>query len=139
MYICKSTHLFILCPSRPSRPSVARIHTRTFRHAKIYANMHAYATGPVAQWQRGRSVICLQSRGRDIYVQPNSFRGDWSCESSKAAVINWRKYVLCVLVNCLGGIRMPGNSVCKLTDRLRHDRNSVCLAEKSQSNKIHTY
>ena len=62
-----------------------------------------------------------------------------TAESSKAVVINWRKYVLFLLVNCLGGIRMPGNSVCRLTDHLRHDRNSVCLAVKRQSNKIHTY
>ena len=109
MYTCKSTHLFILCPPRPS---IARIHTRTFRHAHIYAYIHAYSTGPGAQWQRGRSVICLQPRGRDSHVQPNSFRGDWSwgtgfyshslstAESRKAVVINWRKYVLFVLVNC---------------------------------------
>ena len=45
--------------------------------------------------------------------------------------------MLFVLVNCLGGIRIPGNSVCRLTDRLRHDPNSVCLAVKRQSNKIH--
>ena len=62
-----------------------------------------------------------------------------TAESSMAVVINWRKYVLFVLINCLGGIRMPGNSVCRLTDRVRHDRNSVYLAVKRQSNKIHTY
>ena len=115
-YTCKSTHLSILCPSRPS---VARIYTRTFRHAHIYAYMHAYSTGPVVQL-----AICNLSSVRGswyrTHVQPNSFRGDWSwwagfyshslstAESSKAVVINWRKYVLFVLVNCLGGIRMPG-------------------------------
>ena len=63
-----------------------------------------------------------------------------TAESSKAVVINWRrKYVLFVLINCLGGIRMSGNSVRRLTDRIRHDRNSVYLAVKRQSNKIHTY
>ena len=31
-----------------------------------------------------------------------------------------------VLINCLGGIRMPGNSVCRLTDHVRHDRKN-CL------------
>ena len=62
-----------------------------------------------------------------------------TAESSKAVVINWRKYVLFVLINCLGGIRMSGNSVCRLTDRIRHDSNSVSLAVKRQSNKIHTY
>ena len=34
---------------------------------------------------------------------------------------------------------MPGNSVCRLTDSVRHDRNSVYLAVKLQSNKIYTY
>ena len=48
-----------------------------------------------------------------------------TAESSKAVVINWRKYVLFVLVNCYGGIRMPGNNECRLTDRVRHDRYSV--------------
>ena len=43
--------------------------------------------------------------------------------------------MLFVLVNCLGRIRMPGNSVCRLTDRVCHDRNSVYLAVKRQSNK----
>ena len=62
-----------------------------------------------------------------------------TAESSKAVVINWRKYVLFVLINCLGGIRMSGNSVRRLTDRIRHDRNSVYLAVKHQSNKFHTY
>ena len=61
-------------------------------------------------------------------------------ESSKAVVINWRKNVLFVLINCLGGTtRMPGNSVCRLTDCVRHDRNSVYLAVTRQSNKIHSY
>ena len=46
MCTCKSTHLLILCPSRPS---VACIHTRTFRHAHIYAYIHAYSRGPVTQ------------------------------------------------------------------------------------------
>ena len=32
---------------------------------------------------------------------------------------------------------MPGNSVCRLTDRVRHDRNSVYLAVQRHSNKIH--
>ena len=62
-----------------------------------------------------------------------------TAESSKAVVINRRKYVLFVLINCLGGIRMSGNSVCRLTDRIRHDRNSVYLALNRQSNKLHTY
>ena len=34
---------------------------------------------------------------------------------------------------------MPRNSVCRLTDRVRHDRNSVYLPVKRQSNKIDTY
>ena len=62
-----------------------------------------------------------------------------TAESSKTVVINWRKYLLFVLVNCLGGITMPGNSVCRLSVHVRHDRNSVYLAVKRQSNKIHTY
>ena len=62
-----------------------------------------------------------------------------TAESSKVVVINWWKYVLFVLVNFLGGIRMPGNSVCRLNDRVRHDRNSVYWAVKRQSNKIHTH
>ena len=148
--MCKSTHLSILCLSRPS---VTGIHNRTFRYANIYAYMHAYSTGPVAQLA-ARQICNLSSVEGSWYrthVQPNSFRGDWSwwagfyshplstAESSKAAVINWRKYVLFVLVNCLCGIRIPGNSVCRLTDHVRHDRNSVYLAVKCQSNKIHTY
>ena len=60
-------------------------------------------------------------------------------ESSKENVINWRKYVLFVLVNCLGGLRMPENSVCMVTDRVPYYLNSVYLAVKRQSNKIHTY
>ena len=56
---CKSTHLFILCPSRPS---IARIPTRTFRHAHIYAYIHAYSTGPVAQLA-ARQVCNLSSPG----------------------------------------------------------------------------
>ena len=47
--------------------------------------------------------------------------------------------MLFVLVNCLGGLRMPENSACSLTDRVRHYLNSVYLAVKRQSNKIHTY
>ena len=47
--------------------------------------------------------------------------------------------LLFVLVNCLGGLRMPENSVCRLTDRVRHYLNSVYLAVKCQSNKIYTY
>ena len=70
------------------------------------------------------------------FLQPLSLS---TAESSKADVINWRKYVLFVLVNCLGGIRMSRNSMCRLTDRVRHDRNSVYLAVKRQSSKIHTY
>ena len=34
---------------------------------------------------------------------------------------------------------MSGYSVCRLTDRVRHSFNSVYLAVKRQSNKIHTY
>ena len=34
---------------------------------------------------------------------------------------------------------MPGNSVCRLTGRVRHHLNSVYLAINCQSNKIHTY
>ena len=44
-----------------------------------------------------------------------------------------RRYVLFVLVNCLGGLRMPENSVCRLTVRVRHDINSVYLAVKRQN------
>ena len=131
MYTCKSTHLSILCPSHPS---VACIHTCMFRHVHIYAYMHTYSTGPVAQLaaQLAAQQICnlssVQGSWYWTHVQPNSFRGDWSWwagfyshsfstpESSKAVVINWLKYVLFVLVNCLSGIRMPGNSVCRLTE-----------------------
>ena len=148
-YTCKSTHLSILCPSRPS---VARIHTRTLRHAHIYAYMRAYSKGPAAQLTARQicNLSLVQGSWYRTHVQPNSFHGDWSwwagfyshslstAESSKAFVINWRKYVLFVLVNCLGGIRMPGNSVCRLTYRVRHNRNSVNLAVKRQSNTIHT-
>ena len=150
MYTCKSTHLSILCPSRPS---VARIHTRTFRHAHIYAYMHAYSRGPIAQLAARQicNLSSVQGSWYRTHFQPNSFRGNWlwwagfysnsvsTAESNKAVVINWRKYALVVLVKYLGGIRMPGNSVCRLTDRVRHDRNSVYLAVKRQSNKIHTY
>ena len=152
MYTCKSTHLSILCPSCPS---VARIHTRTFSHAHIYAYMHAYSTGPIAQLaaRQNCNLSSIQGSWYRTHVQPNSFRGNWSwwagfysnslstAESSnlKAVVINLRKCALFVLVNCLGGIRMPGNSVCRLADRVRHDRNSVYLHVKRQSNKFHTY
>ena len=150
MYTCKFTHLSIFCPSRPS---VARIRTRTFRHAHIYTYIHAYSTGPVAQLAARQicNLSSIQGSWYRTHVQPNSFRGNWSwwagfyshslstAESSKAVVISWRKYVLFVLVNCLGGVRMPGNSVCRLTDRVRHDRNSAYLAVKRQSNKIHTH
>ena len=61
-----------------------------------------------------------------------------TAESSKAVVINWQKYVLFLLVNCLGDLRMPGNSVCRKTYRVRHYLNSFYLAAKCQSNKIHT-
>ena len=70
---CKSTHLLILCPSRPS---VACIHTRTFRHAHIYAYIHAYSTGPVTQLAARQ--ICNLS----------SVKGSWCpCPAKK---LSWR-------------------------------------------------
>ena len=150
IHTCKSTHLSILCPSRPS---VACIHTRTFRHAYIYAYIYAYSKGLVAQLAAWKicNLSSVQGLWYRTHVQPNSFCGDWSwwagfcshslstTESSKAVVINWRKYVLFVLVNCFCGIRMPGNGVCRVTDCVRYDHNSVNLAVKCQSNKIHRY
>ena len=80
------------------------------------------------------SQIAFVETGAGFYSHSLSI-----AESSKAVVINWRKYVMFVLINCLGGIRMPGNSVCRLTDRVRHDHNSVYLSVKRQPNKIHIY
>ena len=106
MYTCKSTHLSILCPSRPS---VARIHTRTFRHAHICAYMHAYSTGPVAQLAARQicNLSSVQGSWYRTHVSPNSFRGNWSwwdgfyshslsnAESSKAVVINGERCAVC--------------------------------------------
>ena len=57
----------------------------------------------------------------------------------KVIVNYWRKYVLLILVNCLGGLSMPMNSERMFTDRAQHYLNSVDLAVKRQSTKIHTY
>ena len=40
-----------------------------------------------------------------------------SADSRGAVVSYWRKYVHKVLVNCLGGLSLPGTSVVRLTDR----------------------
>ena len=153
------THLNPPIPPTSDSPSVAHIqahtlstHIHTLEHAHTYTYIYAYSPGPVAQFA-ARQICNLSSVHESWYrtqLQPDNFRGDWSwdsfyrhflstAESSKAVEINWRKYVLFVLVNCLGGPSMSGYSVCRLTDRVRHYLNSVYLAVKRQSNKIHTY
>ena len=136
------THSLTLSPAYTH----ARSDTHAFELAPIYTYMHAYSPGPVAQFAARQ--ICnlspIQGTWYRTHVQPNHFRGDWSwdsfyshslstTESSKA------KCVLFVMFNCLGGLRMSRNSMCRLTGRVRHYLNSVYLAVKRQSNKIHTY
>ena len=43
--------------------------------------------------------------------------------------------MLFVLVNCLGGLNMPGNSVCRLTDRVQHYLG--CKKDIFQTKSIH--
>ena len=49
-------------------------------------------------------------------IRPHTFVSP-SADSSRAVVSFWRKYVLKVLVNRLGGLSLPRKNVGKLTDR----------------------
>ena len=141
----KSTNPSTLCQS------VCHPHTHTHaQHTHTWARTHIHIhlcilPGPVAQFA-ARQICILSSIQGSWYrtqIQPNNFHGDWSwdsfythslstAESSKAVVINWRKYVFFVLVNCLGGLSMSGYSVYSLTHRVQHYLISV-----DQTKSIH--
>ena len=78
------------------------------------------------------SEIAFVETGPGFYSRSLS-----TAESSKAVVINWR--MCCLYYKLLRRYKDAGNSVCRLTELVRHDRNSVYLAVKRQSNKIHIY
>ena len=57
-------------------------------------------------------------------------------DSRRAVVSYWQKYVHLVLINCLGGLSLPRNIVCRF---IWYDLNSVDLAIKPQTNQqIHS-
>ena len=71
---------------------------------------------------RARSIVgsASDSRARglglDTRVRPHTFVSP-SADSRRAVVSYWRKYVYEVLINRLGGLRLPRKSVVRLTDR----------------------
>ena len=121
-HTCMHTHLNPpICPSSHLLPA----YTYTFRQAHIWARTHIYIYASIfTRWQRGWSVIYLQSR----YVICHDIE-PMSSQITSTEIGH----------EILGGLRMPGNSVCRLIDCVWHYHNSVYLAVKCQSNKIHTY
>ena len=61
-----------------------------------------------------QSVVCL-TQEPEVRVQPHTFVSP-SADSRRALVRYWQKYVHEVLVNRLGGLILPKNSVVMLTD-----------------------
>ena len=78
-------------------------------------NMLRFVKNPLYHFVSGinENYVCLILTNQPVW--PHTFVSP-SPDSRRAVVSYWRKYVHLVLVNRLGGLSLPRNSVVRLTD-----------------------